>query len=63
MRSFWATFQIKLQCLAHHVRQERGQSMAEYAILIGAIAMAVVAAAVLLGHNISTPFNSVAGHV
>jgi Flp pilus assembly pilin Flp len=27
------------------------------------IALAVVAAAVLLGHNISTPFTSVAGHI
>jgi pilus assembly protein Flp/PilA len=42
---------------------EEGQSMAEYGILIGVIALAVVAAAVLLGGNISSAFNSVATKV
>jgi Flp pilus assembly pilin Flp len=37
---------------------EAGQSMAEYGILIGVIALAVVAAAVLLGGSISSAFSS-----
>jgi pilus assembly protein Flp/PilA len=45
------------------VRREEGQTMAEYGILIGVIALVVVAAAVLLGGNISSLFNSAATKV
>ena len=38
---------------------ESGQDLAEYAILIGLIALAVIAAVTLLGGTISTVFNSI----
>lgn len=49
--------------LAHRLCEERGQTMAEYGILLGVIALVVVAVAVLLGHSISSLFSSVAGHI
>jgi pilus assembly protein Flp/PilA len=39
---------------------EEGQTMAEYGILIGVIALVVVAAAITLGSNITGAFNSAA---
>ncbi|MFV2067024.1 MAG: Flp family type IVb pilin [Pirellulales bacterium] len=38
---------------------ESGQDLAEYAILIGLIALAVIVAVRLLGTTISTVFNSI----
>jgi pilus assembly protein Flp/PilA len=38
---------------------ESGQDLAEYAILIGLIALAVIVAVRLLGSTISTVFNSI----
>ena len=38
---------------------ESGQDLAEYAILIGLIALAVIAAVTLLGGTISNVFNSI----
>ena len=38
------------------VRPEAGQTLAEYGILVGFIAVVVVAAAILLGHDISSLF-------
>ncbi|MHB1571900.1 MAG: Flp family type IVb pilin [Solirubrobacteraceae bacterium] len=49
--------------LVIRMRSEKGQTMAEYGILIGVIALVVVVAAVLLGGNISTAFNSAATKV
>ncbi|HLH65641.1 MAG TPA: hypothetical protein VKV27_08060 [Solirubrobacteraceae bacterium] len=49
--------------LAIRMRTEKGQTMAEYGILIGVIALVVVVAAVLLGGNISSAFNSAATKV
>lgn len=49
--------------LAIRMRSEKGQTMAEYGILIGVIALVVVVAAVLLGGNISSAFNSAATKV
>jgi pilus assembly protein Flp/PilA len=63
MRSLWATFQLEASRLMHRLSEQRGQTMAEYGILIGVIAIVVVAVAVVLGHNISTLFSSVAGRV
>jgi pilus assembly protein Flp/PilA len=42
---------------------ERGQTMAEYGILIAVIALIVVVAAVVLGSSISHLFSSTAGRV
>ena len=42
---------------------ERGQTMAEYGILIAVIAVIVVLAATLLGSNVSKLFSSSSGHL
>jgi pilus assembly protein Flp/PilA len=44
-------------------RDERGQTMAEYGILIGVIAIVVVAAAVFLGGSITSIFRSTGSHL
>ena len=45
------------------MRNEEGQTMAEYGILIAVIALVVIAAAVLLGGSISSLFGSAASKV
>jgi pilus assembly protein Flp/PilA len=42
-------------------RSEKGQTMAEYGILIAVIALIVVVAAVVLGSSITGIFNSASG--
>jgi Flp pilus assembly pilin Flp len=49
--------------LVMRMHREEGQTMAEYGILLGVIALVVVAVAVLLGSSISSLFSSVAGKV
>ena len=44
-------------------RSERGQDLAEYALLIGLIALIVILAVTLLGNNISTVFNAIATNI
>jgi Flp pilus assembly pilin Flp len=44
--------------LTGQVRSEGGQTMAEYGILLGMIAVVVVAVAVLLGSSISSLFSN-----
>lgn len=41
------------------VRDESGQDLPEYAMLIGLVALAVIVAVALLGTSISTTFNDV----
>lgn len=38
---------------------ESGQDMAEYAVLIGLVALAVIASIMLLGESISSVFNNI----
>jgi pilus assembly protein Flp/PilA len=52
-----------LGALYTQLRREEGQTMAEYGILIAVIALVVIAAAILLGGNLKTLFNSTAGSV
>jgi pilus assembly protein Flp/PilA len=49
--------------LMMRMRNDEGQTMAEYGILIAVIAIVVVLAAVLLGGSISALFSSTAGKV
>ena len=49
--------------LVMRMRSEKGQTMAEYGILIGVIALVVVAAAVFLGGSIQSLFNSTGSHL
>lgn len=41
------------------LKDEEGQGMVEYALILGAVALMVVAAFALLGPKISTLFNTV----
>jgi Flp pilus assembly pilin Flp len=41
------------------LRDEAGQDLPEYAVLIGLVALTVIAAVALLGGNISTTLNDV----
>lgn len=42
---------------------ESGQDLAEYALLIALIALVVIGAVTLLGGNIQTVFNNIAGAI
>ena len=42
---------------------ESGQTMAEYALVIGVIALVVILAAVLFGNNASSTLHSTAGYL
>jgi Flp pilus assembly pilin Flp len=45
------------------VRSERGQTMAEYAVVLAVITLVVIGAVQLLGGNISTAVDKVAGYI
>ena len=45
------------------VRSERGQTMAEYAVVLAVITLVVIGAVQLLGGNISNAVNNVAGYI
>jgi pilus assembly protein Flp/PilA len=45
------------------VREEKGQTFVEYALLLGFIAIVALVAVQLLGTNVSSLFNSVATHL
>jgi len=47
----------------HQLRNEQGQDLSEYALLIGFIAMVVLVAVSLLGTNIAALFDHLAGVV
>ncbi len=52
-----------LSSVLMRLRREEGQTMAEYGILIGVIAIIVVAAAVFLGSSITSLFNNTGSHL
>jgi Flp pilus assembly pilin Flp len=52
-----------VSALMVRTRNEDGQTMAEYGILIAVIALVVVAVAVFLGSSISALFGSTASHL
>jgi pilus assembly protein Flp/PilA len=49
--------------LVNLFRREEGQDLAEYAILIGLIAIVVMVAVIMLGRNLSTLFQSMGSAV
>jgi pilus assembly protein Flp/PilA len=49
--------------VANLFKREEGQDLAEYAILLALIALIVIVAVTLLGGNISTVFNNMAGRL
>jgi pilus assembly protein Flp/PilA len=54
---------VKAWMTTHLPQDEKGQDAAEYAILIGLIALVIVGAVILLGNNIAAVFNSIAGQI
>src|SRR5258707_4964323 len=59
-RSYTMLTYLKAWMTTHLPKDEKGQDAAEYAILIGLIALVIVAAVILLGNNISATFAAVA---
>lgn len=51
------------QALRNLLDDEAGQDLPEYAVLIGLVALTVIAAVALLGGNISTTFNDVGSSI
>jgi Flp pilus assembly pilin Flp len=51
----------RLAASLDRVREEDGQDMAEYVVLVSLIAMVVLAAAIFLGHTIAGLFDQVIG--
>jgi pilus assembly protein Flp/PilA len=56
LRDWYELIRIQLQ-------REEGQTMAEYGLLIALVAIVVIGAITLLGNNLSTAFNTIAGKV
>ena len=54
---------LKAWMTTHLPKDEKGQDAAEYAILIGLIALVIVAAVILLGNNISATFAAIAAKI
>ena len=49
--------------LRNWLRREEGQDLAEYALLIGLIALVVILAVTILGDNLSILFSEIASEV
>ena len=50
---------VLLDVLRPSVRDDRGQTMAEYGVVLALITLAVLGSMTLLGNNISAAFNGV----
>lgn len=53
----------KAQAWLHELREERGATAVEYALMVALIAVVIIAAVTLLGENASEKFDSVADAV
>ena len=51
----------KLTDLFAHCRQERGQTMSEYGVVLALVTLAVVGAMTMLSSNLSGAFTAVSG--
>ena len=49
--------------LMNFFKDEEGATMVEYGLMVALIAVVCIVAVALLGTNLSTKFNTVAGHV
>ena len=45
------------------LRREEGQTMAEYAVVLGVVTLLVIGAITLLGTNITTALSRIAGYI
>ena len=55
------SFQFLATWLRAHLRDERGASLVEYALLVALIAIVCIAAITLLGQSASSKFSDVSG--
>jgi Flp pilus assembly pilin Flp len=63
MHSARLILRVALSALLGRVGGEDGQTMAEYAMIIGVVALVVVVAALTLSSNIAAVFTSVSHHM
>ena len=56
-------FVVSLQNLVNRLREREGQTMAEYALIIGGIAIVVIAGILILGPAITDLFKSTGSSV
>jgi len=56
-------YKLVLDVLRPSARDERGQTMAEYGVVLAVVTLAVLGAMMLLGGNVSAAFSGVAGHL
>ncbi len=54
---------LKAWMITHLPKDEKGQDAAEYALMIGLIALVIVVAVGLLGTNLATLFDTIADKV
>ena len=54
---------LMLQYVKSFVRDEEGQDLLEYALLVALIALVAIAAVTLAGGSVSTIFNNIAGQL
>ena len=59
----WESFNNFTSVLFARMARDEAQTLVEYAFLVAFIALVVLVAVTLLGTNLSTLFNSVAGQV
>ena len=57
------SYQFLAAWIRAHVKDDRGASLVEYALLVALIAVVCIAAITLLGNNASTKFDSVANSI
>jgi len=57
------SYLVKLQVKAAALRDERGATAVEYGLMVALIAIVIIVAVSLLGSNLSSLFNKVAGSV
>ncbi len=59
----WVTGQVMLQDLARRLNRQEGQTAVEYGLIVGFVALAVVAAFTLLGGRVRDAINAVANAI
>ena len=57
------SYLVKLQVKAAALRDERGATAVEYGLMVALIAIVIIVAVSLLGSNLSSLFDKVAGSV
>jgi Flp pilus assembly pilin Flp len=56
-------YKLVVDVLRPSARDERGQTMSEYGVVLALVTLGVLGAMMLLGGNVSAAFSGVAGHL